>query len=316
MLEFTVGGTYDGSNGSGTLTFEVTQGGTHGTDDLSVAVFDANNNQIDTIAISSTDAIGQQYTLSNGLSLSLGEGNILEGSSFTLDVVAGEHSAAIDDAWGGADAEFAVGGTYDGSNGSGTLTFEVTQGGTHGTDDLSVAVFDANNNQIDTIAISSTDAIGQQYTLSNGLSLSLGEGNILEGSSFTLDVVAGEHSAAIDDAWGGADAEFAVGGTYDGSNGSGTLTFEVTQGGTHGTDDLSVAVFDADNKQIDTIAISSTDAIGQQYTLSNGLSLSLGEGNILEGSSFTLDVVAGEHSAAIDDAWGGANAEFAVGGHL
>ena len=54
MREATVGGTYDGSNGSGTLTFEVTQGGTLGTDDLSVAVFDANNNQIDTINIDST----------------------------------------------------------------------------------------------------------------------------------------------------------------------------------------------------------------------------------------------------------------------
>ena len=117
------------------------------------------------------------------MTLSLGAGDLDTGDTFTVDVVAPESSYSVPSAWGGADAEFAVGGTYDGSNGSGTLTFEVTQGGTLGTDPLSVAVYDANNNQIDTLDISSIGAISErvQFSLANGLSLSLSDGNILAG---------------------------------------------------------------------------------------------------------------------------------------
>ena len=56
----TVSGTYDGSNGTGQLTIEVAQGGTHGQDDFQLKVPDADNNTIQTISVSQSDALNQQ----------------------------------------------------------------------------------------------------------------------------------------------------------------------------------------------------------------------------------------------------------------
>ncbi len=89
---------------------------------------------------------------------------------------------------GGSTAQATISGTYDGDNGTDTLTFNVIMGGTHGTDKLKLNVFDSNNNQIDTININKNDAIDKQYSLANGLVLTLGEGDLQVGSSFTLDV--------------------------------------------------------------------------------------------------------------------------------
>jgi hypothetical protein len=122
--------------------------------------------------------------------------------------------------WTGSTAQATISGEYDGSNGSGTLTFEVTRGGTHGTDFLQIKVYDANQNQIDQINIKTRDAIDKQYNLSNGITLTLGAGDLFEGDSFTVDVDASVPTSfsPTESVWQGSDlsAAVTVDGAYDG----------------------------------------------------------------------------------------------------
>jgi hypothetical protein len=82
----TISGEYDGSNGTDTLTFEASKEGTHGAQNLTIRVYDSNTVEIDKIDINKGDAINQQYTLSNGLVLTLGEGDLSGNDTFTLEV--------------------------------------------------------------------------------------------------------------------------------------------------------------------------------------------------------------------------------------
>ena len=167
-------------------------------------------------------------------------------------------------------------------------------------------------NEIETIAINSADAADQQYTLSNGLTLSLSEGNVLEGSRFSVDVVAGETTASDASAWESSEAALTVGGTYDGSNGDDTLSLKVIQGGTHGTDDLQLSLYDSDGNDLESIAVSAADPLNQQYTFSNGLSVSLGEGSFVNDTTFSVDVTASANiSVDPDKAFNGTGADSA-----
>ncbi|MGD8723101.1 MAG: hypothetical protein PVG00_04160, partial [Desulfobacterales bacterium] len=75
-VQATVNGEYDGSNGTDTLTFQVTRGGTHGHVNLQIKVYDSNNNQIDSIDIKKNDAIDKPYTMDNGLVLTFSAGDL------------------------------------------------------------------------------------------------------------------------------------------------------------------------------------------------------------------------------------------------
>ena len=99
----------------------------------------------------------------------------------------------------------------------------------------------------------------------------------------------------------GSTAQVTVGGAYDGSNGTGTLTFQVTKGGTHGIDDLQLKVYDADNKQIDTIDIDKSDAFDKTYTLSNGITLQVGEGSLVKEATFSVEIFDSVGSAVDPD---------------
>ena len=302
----TVSGSYDGSSGTGTLTFEVTQGGTHGVDDLQFTVYDSDSNPVDQVNVAAGDALDQQYTLSSGLVLSLGEGQVLQNDTFTVDVEAPAPTpmTTFDPQFSQSATEITIGGTYDGSNGTGPLTFDVTRGGTHGADQIWIAVADSNNNPVETIKMSKKDAIDQQYTLTNGLTVTFGEGEIVQGDSFTLDLYTAAEPVPIgpvEPAYSGSDAAVTLGGTYDGSNGSDTLTLQVTQGGTHGVDDLQISVFDSSGNPIDQFTISSSDPLDQTYTLSNGIAVTVGQGDLLQGTSFSVDVSEGASIAADPD---------------
>jgi len=91
--------------------------------------------------------------------------------------------------------------------------------------------------------------------------------------------------------WAGSStAEATIDGIYDGSNGTMTLTFEVDQGGTHGSNQLRIKVFDAYSQEIDEISVKKNDPIDKQYTLSNGLIFTLGDGDLVKDDTFTVDV--------------------------
>jgi len=91
--------------------------------------------------------------------------------------------------WTGASsAQPTVGGEYDGSSGSDTLTFEVKKGGTAGGDLIQINVFDSNNNQIDSLNFKKQDGVDTPQALSNGLTVSFSDGDIVKNDSFTLEV--------------------------------------------------------------------------------------------------------------------------------
>ena len=195
-------------------------------------------------------------------------------------------------AWTGSTAQAAIGGDYDGSNGTMTLTFEVDREGTHGVDDVKIKVYDANSQEIDQIDIKKEHPIDQEYTLSNGLIFTLGQGDLLNNDTFTLDVddsIPMSFSPPLPQ-WKGSTGLASLDGVYDGSNGSMTLTFRVDREGTHGVDDVKIKVYDANQDEIDQIDIKKEHPIDQQYTLSNGLIFTLGDGDLLKNTTFTMDV--------------------------
>ncbi len=82
----TIGGEYDGSSGTDTLTFTVKKGGTLGGDLVQINVYDSSNNQIDSLNFKKQDGIDTPYTLSNGLTVTFGEGDFVKNDSFTLEI--------------------------------------------------------------------------------------------------------------------------------------------------------------------------------------------------------------------------------------
>lgn len=91
--------------------------------------------------------------------------------------------------WTGAStAQPTISGEYDGSSGTDTLTFSVKKGGTLGGDLIQINIYDSSNNQIDSLNFRKADGINTPYTLSNGLTVSFGEGDFVKNDSFTLEV--------------------------------------------------------------------------------------------------------------------------------
>ncbi len=91
--------------------------------------------------------------------------------------------------WTGAStAQATIGGEYDGSSGTDTLTFTVKKGGTHGGDLIRIDVFDSNNNQVDSISFKKQDGVDTPQTLSNGLTVSFSDGDFVKNDTITLEV--------------------------------------------------------------------------------------------------------------------------------
>ncbi len=91
--------------------------------------------------------------------------------------------------WTGAStAQAAIGGEYDGSSGTDTLTFKVKKGGTHGGDLIQIEVYDSSNNQIGSLSFKKQDGVNTPQTLSNGLTVTFSEGDFVKNDSFTVEV--------------------------------------------------------------------------------------------------------------------------------
>jgi hypothetical protein len=89
---------------------------------------------------------------------------------------------------GNTNAQPTIGGEYDGSSGTDTLTFLVKKGGTLGGDLIQINVYDSNNNQIGSLNFKKADGINTPYALSNGLTVTFGEGDFVKNDTFTLEV--------------------------------------------------------------------------------------------------------------------------------
>lgn len=198
---------------------------------------------------------------------------------------------------GDSTATAIVGGSYDGSHGSGELTFRAIRGGEVGEDDIRVRVYAADGAELETIKIEKEHEPGHVYQLSNGLELSLGPGQVEDLDEFKVDVSLLTTSYTPGDDWITSSANATIGGQYDGSDGTGELTFQVTRGGVHGEDDLQFKIYRPDGSQIEKLDIKDDDPLGTEYTLSNGLTLSLSGGDLIKGETFKVSVDAADSSA-------------------
>jgi hypothetical protein len=91
--------------------------------------------------------------------------------------------------------------------------------------------------------------------------------------------------------WSGASTALAtIAGVYDGSQGTGTLTFQVARAGVHGQHNLRIRVLTPGGSTLEQIHIDADDPIDTEYMLSIGLVLTLGEGRLLRNDTFTVDV--------------------------
>ncbi|MDX1500334.1 MAG: flagellin hook IN motif-containing protein [Woeseiaceae bacterium] len=91
--------------------------------------------------------------------------------------------------------------------------------------------------------------------------------------------------------WSGTStALLTIGGEYDGSHGTGALTFEVTRDGIRGQDNLRIRVDDPLGQRIDNFNIRTNEPLDQRYDLGNGLFFTLGNGALVDGETATLNV--------------------------
>lgn len=79
----------------------------------------------------------------------------------------------------------------------------------------------------------------------------------------------------------GSSALITIGGEYDGTGGSGLLTFESRRAGVHGNRDLQIRIESPSGGPTRNITIGRNDPIDQQYDLQNGLYFTLGPGSLI-----------------------------------
>ena len=82
----TLGGEYNGANGTDTLEIESRRTGTRGVDGLRIWVNDSTGTRIANLNIAATDPLDQQYDIGNGLFLTLGAGSTVNFDTATFDV--------------------------------------------------------------------------------------------------------------------------------------------------------------------------------------------------------------------------------------
>lgn len=88
----------------------------------------------------------------------------------------------------------------------------------------------------------------------------------------------------------GSTALITVNGEYDGSNGTGAISFQVTRPGTRGVNNLQIRIDDPQGGRIGNFNIQSNNPLDQRYDLGNGLYFTLGDGVLLDNDTTTLDV--------------------------
>ena len=131
----------------------------------------------------------------------------------------------------------------------------------------------------------------QAVRVTSALSLGLGgETAASLSSSEEINTTPTSYSTHGPDWRGGSSSAMTVGGVYDGSNGSQTLTFESSRTGIFGSDQLKVTVYDQTMRKLEDITINKFDTPETVYTLSNGLTVQFSAGAFTRNDTTTLDV--------------------------
>ena len=136
----------------------------------------------------SSRSVFTQAVSSNALALDLT--NTAASLSSTEEINASPMSfAPFGPAWrDGSSAEITIGGEYDGTHGSGQLSFEVRRAGTRGVNDLRIRVEDPNGVRIRNVNVRTWHEEDRQYDLRNGLYLTLGPGSLVNRDFTTIGV--------------------------------------------------------------------------------------------------------------------------------
>ncbi|MFN3189597.1 MAG: hypothetical protein ACE361_03655 [Aureliella sp.] len=285
----TIGGTYLGVE-TGTYTIRVDRDGVLGERDLRLKVYDTTGRFVENINIAAEDPIGQEYALSNGLTIALSAGEINKNETLEIAVEAFDLTGfTTSPEWNLGTSTPTITGTYDGSFGEGTLHFEARRTGTLGSNDLRVRVRRPDGSVLRTLQIDRENPVDQVYEIGGGLSVTFSEGTMIDDETFSIELqTATDFSTEINPSLSTATPY--VDGTYDGSLGSDTLEFTVSQGGDIESDDIQLEVRTTDGTLVDTISILSTDSAGQTYTTAAGLNVSFASGNLVTGETFTVDI--------------------------
>lgn len=134
-----------------------------------------------------------------------------------------------------------------------------------------------------------------------GLSLNLFESAAFLASAEEINASPNSFSP-FGPSWGlGSSALLTIGGAYDGSNGTGALSFEARRGGIKGINNLQIRVRDPQGSILGNYNIQQNDPPDQQYDLSNGLYFTLGAGALIDTDSASIDVFQGIGSAVDPD---------------
>lgn len=81
----TIGGEYNGADGSGTMLFDVRRDGTHGVDNLTIRFEDPQGSRTN-IVINANHPEDRQYDLQNGLYLTLGPGSLINNDTTSIQL--------------------------------------------------------------------------------------------------------------------------------------------------------------------------------------------------------------------------------------
>lgn len=102
--------------------------------------------------------------------------------------------------WNGASTSLlTVTGVYDGSDGSGEMTFEVRRAGERGVDRPRIRIYDPQGNRIRTFTVNRNHALDRLYDLRNGLSVTVGEGFLVNRDTAVFQAYDGIGSAVDPD---------------------------------------------------------------------------------------------------------------------
>ena len=99
----------------------------------------------------------------------------------------------------------------------------------------------------------------------------------------------------------GSTAQLSVNGIYDGTAGSGSLSFEVRRAGIRGLDQLRLRVRNPSNSVIGNITIQARDPLDRIYSLGNGLSFTLGAGSLINSDTTSIQLFAAIGSSVRPD---------------
>ena len=306
-----VAGTYFGAQGDDTLTFTALDSGTIGTGGpKKIEITDGSSNVIDTLNFNGVNP-GESLTLSNGLTLAFGAGDLTAGESFTVDVSTSVRSAVDpDNAFDGSgdsspnfeDGLAVVAGSFD-VNG---VTINVAANDTINTVLANItasaagvtATFDATREEV--VLTQKSPGASNDIVLANDTSGFLAATKLDSASSvfpqFTT-LESGEEVnttltsfTPVNPSFGpSSTTQPTIGGIYGGNQGTTTLELKANDNGTVGVSGtLRFDVKDG-NTTIETIDFGGL-AADTPITLSNGLTVSLSAGTVKKNESFTVDV--------------------------